>query len=100
MSKYRSTASEVVCAPGRRSGWNSIEVFVTLGLGLAAGPLALIAYGVGSLDEVFASLVVIWRLCLDPAISRQRAVRGRVLFEPVVTIECLQWSDRNAGGVA
>lgn len=33
-----------------------------MGLGLAAGSLALIAFGLDSLVEVFASLVVIWHL--------------------------------------
>ena len=42
--------------------WNSIEVFVTIGLGLVARSLALIAVGLDSLVEVFASLVVIWHM--------------------------------------
>jgi divalent metal cation (Fe/Co/Zn/Cd) transporter len=42
--------------------WNSLEVFVTIGLGLAAGSLALIAFGLDSLVEVFASLVVLWHM--------------------------------------
>ena len=42
--------------------WNSLEVFVTIGLGVAAGSLALIAFGLDSLVEVFASLVVIWHM--------------------------------------
>ena len=42
--------------------WNSIEVFVTIGLGITAGSLALIAFGLDSLVEVFASLVVIWHM--------------------------------------
>lgn len=42
--------------------WNSGEVFVTIGLGLAAGSLALVAFGLDSLVEVFASLVVVWHL--------------------------------------
>jgi divalent metal cation (Fe/Co/Zn/Cd) transporter len=41
-------------------GWNSVEVFVTIGLGLAAGSLALIAFGLDSLVEIFASAVVLW----------------------------------------
>ncbi len=42
--------------------WNSIEVFVTITLGLAARSLALIAFGLDSLIEVFASLVVLWHM--------------------------------------
>jgi len=51
-------------AQGRRLeiatiGWNLVEVFVTIGLGVAASSLALIAFGLDSLIEVFASVVVI-----------------------------------------
>lgn len=42
--------------------WNSIEVFITIGLGIAAKSLALIAFGLDSMVEVFASLVVIWHM--------------------------------------
>jgi divalent metal cation (Fe/Co/Zn/Cd) transporter len=41
-------------------GWNVMEVFVTVSLGVAAASLALIAFGLDSLVEVFASAVVIW----------------------------------------
>jgi len=40
--------------------WNLAEVFITIGLGLAAGSIALIAFGTDSMVEVFASLVVVW----------------------------------------
>lgn len=42
--------------------WNVAEIFVTIGLGVAAGSLALIAFGLDSMVEVFASLVVVWHL--------------------------------------
>lgn len=42
--------------------WNLIEVIVTVGLGVAAGSLALVAFGLDSLVEVFASMVVLWHL--------------------------------------
>lgn len=44
------------------TGWNLMEVFVTIGLGLAARSLALVAFGLSSMIEVFASIVVIWHL--------------------------------------
>jgi divalent metal cation (Fe/Co/Zn/Cd) transporter len=44
------------------NGWNLMEVGVTVSLGIAAGSLALVAFGLDSLVEVFASTVVIWRL--------------------------------------
>ena len=56
---------DALLARGRRLevatiGWNIVEVFVTIGLGLAASSLALIAFGLDSLVENFASVVVIW----------------------------------------
>jgi divalent metal cation (Fe/Co/Zn/Cd) transporter len=39
--------------------WNLGEFFITVGLGVAAHSLAMIAFGLDSLIEVFASLVVI-----------------------------------------
>jgi divalent metal cation (Fe/Co/Zn/Cd) transporter len=44
------------------TGWNLMEVFVTVALGIAARSLALVAFGLDSLMEVFASTVVIWHL--------------------------------------
>jgi len=42
--------------------WNTIEAVITIGLGIAAGSLALIGFGTDSLIEIFTSLVVIWHL--------------------------------------
>jgi divalent metal cation (Fe/Co/Zn/Cd) transporter len=44
------------------NGWNLMEVVVTVSLGVAARSLALIAFGLDSLIEIFASTVVIWNL--------------------------------------
>jgi divalent metal cation (Fe/Co/Zn/Cd) transporter len=44
------------------NAWNVMEVVVTLTLGVMAGSLALIAFGLDSLIEVFASTVVIVHL--------------------------------------
>jgi len=43
-------------------GWNVGEAFLTIGLGIAAGSLALIGFGSDSIIEIFASLVVVWHL--------------------------------------
>ena len=48
-------------------GWNVAEVGVTIGLGVAASSLALVAFGLDSVVEVFASLVVLWQLRGDTA---------------------------------
>jgi divalent metal cation (Fe/Co/Zn/Cd) transporter len=44
------------------NGWNAMEVVVTISLGLRAGSLALIAFGLDSVVEIFASSVVIRNL--------------------------------------
>jgi divalent metal cation (Fe/Co/Zn/Cd) transporter len=56
--------------------WNAMEVVVTIGLGVVAGSLALIAFGLDSLVEVFASLVVVWYIADHAAEGRvTRALR-------------------------
>lgn len=42
--------------------WNVGEAVLTIGLGLAAGSLALIGFGADSIIEVFASSVVVWHV--------------------------------------
>ena len=44
------------------NGWNTMEVAVTITLGLQARSLALIAFGLDSVIEIFASTVVIQNL--------------------------------------
>ena len=44
------------------NGWNLMEVFVTITLGIQARSLALIAFGLDSIVEIFASTVVIRNL--------------------------------------
>jgi len=44
------------------NGWNVMEVVVTVTLGVQARSLALIAFGLDSVVEIFASSVVIWNL--------------------------------------
>jgi divalent metal cation (Fe/Co/Zn/Cd) transporter len=42
--------------------WNSLEAIVAVGTGVAAHSLALVAFGLDSCIEVFASVVVLWHL--------------------------------------
>ena len=42
--------------------WNVMEVVVTIALGIAAGSLALVAFGLDSVVEISASSVVVWQL--------------------------------------
>jgi divalent metal cation (Fe/Co/Zn/Cd) transporter len=72
---------DALLARGRRLqyatiAWNLMEVVVTIGLGIAAASLALVAFGLDSLVEVFASLVVIWFIANHHEERRaQRALR-------------------------
>ena len=59
--------------------WNGFEVVVTVGLGLAAHSLALIAFGMDSLVEIFASLVVVWHLGGDGTAAAASPRRRRAL---------------------
>lgn len=43
-------------------GWNGIEAVVGLWFALAVGSVALLAFGLDSVIELFAGLVLIWRL--------------------------------------
>jgi len=44
------------------NGWNVLEVFISIALGIQAQSLALIAFGLDSVVEVFASTIVIRNL--------------------------------------
>jgi divalent metal cation (Fe/Co/Zn/Cd) transporter len=54
--------------------WNLGEAVITVVLGLSAGSIALVAFGLDSLIEVFASAVVVWHVRdlddLDPTRNR------------------------------
>lgn len=43
-------------------GWNAIELVIAIGLGIAARSLALVAFGLDTSIELFASGVVVWHL--------------------------------------
>ena len=42
--------------------WNAIEMVIAIGLGIAAQSLALVAFGLDTMVELFASGVVVWHL--------------------------------------
>ena len=56
-------------------GWNAVEVVVTIGLGIAARSLALVAFGLDTVVELFASSVVVWHLRGDTG-HAPRSVRA------------------------
>lgn len=43
-------------------GWNAVEMTVSIGLGVAAQSPALVAFGLDTMVELFASGVVVWHL--------------------------------------
>lgn len=55
--------------------WNLGEAVFTIGLGIAAGSLALIGFGTDSIIEMFASSVVVWHI--RPGHSTEDAARTR-----------------------
>ena len=42
--------------------WNAVEMVIAIGLGIAARSLALVAFGLDTMVELFASGVVVWHL--------------------------------------
>ena len=42
--------------------WNAVEMLIAVGLGIAARSLALVAFGLDTMVELFASGVVVWHL--------------------------------------
>jgi divalent metal cation (Fe/Co/Zn/Cd) transporter len=65
-------------------GWNSVEGFIAVAAGVAAGSVSLVGFGFDSAIEVWAALVLAWRLrqergqgCTQP--SDARATRAIAL---------------------
>ncbi len=90
------------------NGWNAMEVVVTITLGVQAGSLALIAFGLDSVVEIFASTVVIRNLRDDRHDPGDRRVHRSLrliatafwllaLFLVVITIRGLIRGDRPDG---
>jgi divalent metal cation (Fe/Co/Zn/Cd) transporter len=69
--------------------WNVMEVFVTIAAGISAGSIALVAFGLDSLVEVFASLVVLWHLGGGQADGRTRRAMRLVSFAFFGLAACL-----------
>ena len=55
--------------------WNGAEAAISIGAGAAAHSAALVAFGLDSCVEVFASLVVLWSLRRDGDSRDSKAVR-------------------------
>jgi cation diffusion facilitator family transporter len=62
-------------------GYNSLEAVLSVGAGIAAGSIALIAFGVDSVIELSSSIAALWRLRADAApVDRERAERQALRF--------------------
>jgi divalent metal cation (Fe/Co/Zn/Cd) transporter len=57
-------------------GWMTVEAAVGIGAGLAAGSLALIAFGADSLIELASAGVLVWRLTVELRHGRRFAERA------------------------
>ena len=68
--------------------WNVLEVGVTIALGVAAGSLALVAFGLDSVVEICASTAVLWQLRTRTAgrTLRAMAVVGLAFFALAVIL--------------
>jgi divalent metal cation (Fe/Co/Zn/Cd) transporter len=55
--------------------WNSLEGFVAVAAGLAAGSVALVGFGFDSVIEVSSGVALLWRLHADAPEERERAER-------------------------
>ena len=55
--------------------WNTLEGIVAIAAGISAGSVALVAFGLDSSVEVFASVVVVWELRGSDRSGEQRALR-------------------------
>ena len=55
--------------------WNTLEGIVAIAAGISAGSVSLVAFGLDSSVEVFASLVVVWELRGSDRSGEHRALR-------------------------
>jgi divalent metal cation (Fe/Co/Zn/Cd) transporter len=60
--------------------WNSLEAVVAVSTGMAAHSIGLVAFGLDSLVEVFASVVVLWYLGGDEGSARARRALRLLAF--------------------
>ena len=65
-------------------GWNSVEAVVAIGAGLLAGSIALVGFGLDSVIETGAGVMVLWRLRREVAGAHddqvERAERSALRF--------------------
>jgi divalent metal cation (Fe/Co/Zn/Cd) transporter len=79
------------------NAWHIVEFAIAVGAGVAAGSIALVAFGVDSLIEVAAGLAIVWRFSgsrLASATSERRAQQviaiSYFLLAAYVTVESIR----------
>lgn len=60
-------------------GYNSLEGFIAIGAGVAAGSVALVGFGFDSVIEVISGATLLWRLHADRDEARREAAEQRAL---------------------
>ncbi|MGI8662169.1 MAG: hypothetical protein ACR2LQ_03040 [Acidimicrobiales bacterium] len=88
--RLRSRARDLAFAT---IAWNTVEAFVAIGSGIAAGSIALVGFGLDSTIEVFAASVALWFLRSHQE-REQRALRliaaSYFVLAGYVTLEALR----------
>src|SRR5438105_15966655 len=60
-------------------GWTALESIIGIIAGVLAGSVALISFGIDSVNEVASSLVLVWRLCDASATEAREAFAHRLV---------------------
>ena len=96
-------------------GWNAVECVVALALGIAAGSVSLIGFGVDSAVEVSSSVVLAWRLrqerqggCqqADDHVAQRLIAASLAALAAWITVEAVrdlangEHPDASVGGIA
>jgi divalent metal cation (Fe/Co/Zn/Cd) transporter len=59
--------------------WNSLEGVIAVGLGLLAGSIALVGFGIDSVIETSSGVILLWRLQEGRDVEQDRAAERRAL---------------------
>jgi divalent metal cation (Fe/Co/Zn/Cd) transporter len=61
-------------------GWHGLEALIAVGAGIVAGSIALIGFGVDSLVESFAGIILLWRFAASRVSSEDAERRAQKLI--------------------
>ena len=94
---YRRLARRVRTLSWLSLAWMAVEGGVAIAAGLVAGSIALIGFGLDSVIEGFASVIIVWRFTGHRMFSSQAEVRAQklvaiqfFLLAPYVAIESVR----------